>query len=103
MFPQHDLLFAGVWIYGSNFLGLEAAIIVVIKNGVVVGRPFETGTVLKRKIYGRGLHVNPLSRLNIKNNGRCFSEYLTRQGINDGVRLGPKLVRGNILNAREPA
>ena len=69
MFPQHDLLFAGVWIYGSDFFGLEAAIIVVIKNGFVVGRPFETGTVLKRKIYRRGLHVNPLSRLNIKNNG----------------------------------
>src|SRR5215472_15359778 len=53
-FAQDYFLFAGFGIDGADFFRFIAALVVVIANGLAIGRPVKAGTVLKRQLDPSG-------------------------------------------------
>src|SRR6185312_12838835 len=97
--PEQDLLLARLGIDDAEFFSLVSTIIGVVVNGLAVREPFESGALLKGQFYRIGLHLDAFSRLNVKDDGLCFRQYLSRQGIHIGVCLGSELALGNELEA----
>src|SRR5215469_8677622 len=62
LLAHQGFLLAGGGVHNAQFLGLVTTLIIVVEESLAVGKPVESGAVLKWKL-DRGLDVYPLTRL----------------------------------------
>src|SRR5438094_3885898 len=77
-FADYNLFVAGLGVEDANLLCLRSALIVVIHNCLTIWKPLEPRTILEGQFLGSGFNVNPLSRLNVENDGLRLRQYLAR-------------------------
>ena len=98
---DQKLLLSGFCVDDSDLLRLEAALVVVVDDGLAIGEPIELRAVLKRQFKTGGLNVDSFSRWHSKNDGLGLGKRLSRQGVHHRESLRAQLVRGHELNARK--